>query len=71
MQRSERYALNRLLNQHRYVDAFINKEQRRPNPDAALLHNLKKKRLRLKDAARRLQSELCRAENIRAPRTAS
>ncbi len=59
---SKQYALNSLLNRHQYLDAFIKKEQRRLMPDNVLLQKLKKKRLQMKDAVRRLRVEMHRIE---------
>ena len=39
----------RLRNRHRELERMIRDEQRRPKPDAALIHDLKRRKLQVKD----------------------
>lgn len=39
----------RLRNQHRQLELLIREEQRRPNPDAAIIQDLKRRKLQVKD----------------------
>ncbi|MEL7488522.1 MAG: DUF465 domain-containing protein, partial [Pseudomonadota bacterium] len=63
---ANRTTLNRLVNRHRFMNAQINKEMRRANPDVRLVQTLKRKRVHLKNAATRLRVEI----NQEAPKAA-
>lgn len=39
----------RLRNQHRELERLIRDEQRRPEPNATVIHDLKRRKLRVKD----------------------
>lgn len=39
----------RLRNQHRQLDALIRREQRGPDPDVLSIHDLKRRKLQVKD----------------------
>lgn len=41
--------ISALQNQHARIDTEISKEERRPSPNAALLSQLKKQKLRIKE----------------------
>ena len=45
-----------LQNQHAKIDTEISQEERRPSPNSALLAQLKKQKLRLKEMMQRSQT---------------
>jgi hypothetical protein len=50
MTQMEKAHVEALASKHAALQAQIDREEQRPHPDDALLHQLKKEKLRLKDA---------------------
>ena len=63
------HRLNRLKARHQKLKDRIGQEMKRPKPDELLLRNLKRLRLRTKDAMMRAMRTLNRTKSKAIPRT--